>query len=455
MEDFERVNHRQRTSGVIALHWFRHGLRLHDNPALSYAAANAKKLYVMFTFDGESAGTKLIGYNRMKFLLESLHDLNCQLHSYGGQLLVFREKPLKVITRLHDVLGVNLVTFEQDCEPIWNERDEAVKEGCRELGIECREEVSHTLWDPKEVVDMNGGVPPLTYTMFLQVTSAIGEPPHPEERLDFSSVKFGIVPVGLAAELNLFAEIPTPEDLNVKCSHPADIEENSGSWIGGETQALLLFDMRLAVEADAFKRNFYLPNQARPDLLGPSRSLSPYLRYGCLSIRKMYWGIHDLFAEIHKGKPPCHVHLTAQLIWRDFFYAMSVGNPNYDRVKENPICLQIPWRHKQKELQQWKDGKTGFPFVDAVMRQLLREGWIHHVARNAVAQFLTRGGLWISWEDGLKVFLKHLLDADWSVCSGNWLWISSSAFETILDCSHCLSPVAYGRRLEPTGDYIR
>lgn len=89
------------------------------------------------------------------------------------------------------------------------------------------------------------------------------------------------------------------------------------------------------------------------------------------------------------------------------------------------------------------------------MRQLINEGWIHHAARNAVACFLTRGDLWLSWERGLQFFLENLLDADWSVCAGNWMWISSSAFDTVLQSDACISPVMYGRWLEPTGNYIR
>lgn len=89
------------------------------------------------------------------------------------------------------------------------------------------------------------------------------------------------------------------------------------------------------------------------------------------------------------------------------------------------------------------------------MRQLIQEGWVHHATRNAVSCFLTRGDLWITWEKGLKMFLRYLLDADWSVCAGNWMWISSSAFDNILQSNLCISPVMYGRWLEPSGNYIR
>jgi cryptochrome len=84
-----------------------------------------------------------------------------------------------------------------------------------------------------------------------------------------------------------------------------------------------------------------------------------------------------------------------------------------------------------------------------------QEGWIHHVARNAVASFLTRGVLWQSWIPGMVHFLEMLLDADWSVNAGNWMWVSSSAFEQLLDCSQCVCPINFGRRLDPWGEYVR
>lgn len=135
---------------------------------------------------------------------------------------------------------------------------------------------------------------------------------------------------------------------------------------------------------------------------------------------------------------------------------MSVNNPNYGQMANNPICLDIPWKNPEGgELQRWIDGKTGFPFIDAAMRQLRAEGWLHHVVRNTVASFLTRGTLWLSWEHGLNHFLKYLLDADWSVCAGNWMWVSSSAFEALLDSGECACPVRLGQRLDPSGEYVR
>ncbi|CAG9133430.1 unnamed protein product [Plutella xylostella] len=158
----------------------------------------------------------------------------------------------------------------------------------------------------------------------------------------------------------------------------------------------------------------YLPTHGSPDLLGPPISLSPALRFGCLSVRRFYWSLQEVFRRVHRGRLPAAHFISGQLIWREYFYTMSVNNPQYGQMEANPICLDIPWRQPRgDELERWKSGRTGFPFIDAAMRQLLTEGWLHHAVRNTVASFLTRGTLWLSWEHGLHHFLKYLLDADW------------------------------------------
>jgi cryptochrome len=119
----------------------------------------------------------------------------------------------------------------------------------------------------------------------------------------------------------------------------------------------------------------------------------------------------------------------------------------------NKICAQIPWKTKSSYLEAWTNGMTGFPFIDAIMRQLKQEGWIHHLGRHAVACFLTRGDLWCHWEDGQKVFEEYLLDADWALNAGNWMWLSASAF--FHQYFRVYSPIAFGKKTDPNGEFIR
>ncbi len=126
-------------------------------------------------------------------------------------------------------------------------------------------------------------------------------------------------------------------------------------------------------------------------------------------------------------------------------------------MERNEICINIPWYpiEDSDNFDAFCSGRTGYPLIDASVRQLVKEGWIHHILRNAQACFLTRGDLWINWEDGAKFYQKYLLDFDWAVNAGNWMWISSSAFEDVLNCSHCIDPGTFGRRADPWGDYVR
>jgi len=145
--------------------------------------------------------------------------------------------------------------------------------------------------------------------------------------------------------------------------------------------------------------------------------------------------------------------LQGQILWRDFFYTVSAYTPNFTTMKGNPICLQISWDSNDDYLTRWTEGRTGYPWIDAIMRQLQREGWIHHLARHAVACFLTRGDLWLSWEAGQQVFEQHLLDADYSMNAGNWMWLSASAFYH--HYNKMFHPVQFGKRLDPSGDFVR
>ncbi|CAH0747383.1 unnamed protein product [Diatraea saccharalis] len=220
-------------------------------------------------------------------------------------------------------------------------------------------------------------------------------------------------------------------------------------WVGGESEALVRLERHL--ERKAWVASFGRPKMTPQSLLASQTGLSPYLRFGCLSTRLFYYQLTELYKRIKRVQPPLSLH--GQILWREFFYCAATRNPNFDRMEGNPICVQIPWERNQEALAKWANGQTGFPWIDAIMIQLRQEGWIHHLARHAVACFLTRGDLWISWEEGMKIFDELLLDADWSVNAGMWMWLSCSSF--FQQFFHCYCPVRFGRKTDPNGDFIR
>eukprot|EP00092_Neocalanus_flemingeri_P026117 GFUD01028305.1.p1 GENE.GFUD01028305.1~~GFUD01028305.1.p1 ORF type:complete len:538 (+),score=140.55 GFUD01028305.1:90-1703(+) len=442
------------TKEIVNILWFRNGLRLHDNESLLKATKDtSQKLLPLFIFDGETPTTKHCKYNKMAFLLECLEDLDTQFWHLGGKLNMVEGDPVEVLRKISKHFSINKLCFDQDCESIWHERDDAVKNFCRTHGITVEESIGATLWDPLEIIEANGGSPPLTYSQFCQVTDGIGQPRRPVADAQLTDVKFVELESceNLLSELTVFPNIPTPQMLGIEKENGVD-----KIYRGGEREALKYFYRRIKHERESFLEGAFLPNRLEPDILvNPPKSLSPDIKFGCISVKKFYWAVLDAWDEVNDDHPPGSYKIVSQLIWREFFYAMSANNPFYGEMTRNPICINIPWCENDDYLNLFLGGQTGYPFIDAGIRQLKKEGWVHHIIRNALSMFLTRGDLWLSWEHGLNMFLKYLIDADWSVCAGNWMWVSSSAFEKSLNASVSLDPGVYGSHVDPEGEYIR
>ncbi|GAA6068599.1 cryptochrome-1b isoform X2, partial [Tachysurus ichikawai] len=186
----------------------------------------------------------------------------------------------------------------------------------------------------------------------------------------------------------------------------------SAVWPGGETEALTRLERHL--ERKAWVANFERPRMNANSLLASPTGLSPYLRFGCLSCRVFYFKLTDLYRKVKKNSAP-PLSLYGQLLWREFFYTVATNSPRFDKMEGNPICVQIPWDRNPEALAKWAEGRTGFPWIDAIMTQLRQEGWIHHLARHAVACFLTRGDLWLSWEEGGKKVVSPMQEVGGAV----------------------------------------
>uniref|UniRef100_A0A3Q4GY91 Cryptochrome circadian regulator 2 n=1 Tax=Neolamprologus brichardi TaxID=32507 RepID=A0A3Q4GY91_NEOBR len=405
---------------VNSVHWFRKCLRLHDNPALQEALNGADAVRCVYILDPFFAGAANVGINRWRFLLEALEDLDSSLKKLNSRLFVVRGQPTDVFPRLFKEWNVTRLTFEYDPEPYGKERDA-----------------------PLHIAEMNNNSPPLTFKRFQTIVSRLELPRRPlppitQQQMDKCHTKIG-------DNHDQLYSIPSLEELGFRTEGlPPAV------WHGGESQALDRLGKHLDKKVWVTSLEHSRVNTC--SLYASPTGLSPYLRFGCLSCRVLYYNLRELYMKVRKRCTP-PLSLFGQLLWREFFYTAATNNPNFDRMDGNPICVQIPWDQNPEALAKWAEGRTGFPWIDAIMTQLRQEGWIHHLARHAVACFLTRGDLWISWESGMKVFEELLLDADWSVNAGSWMWLSCSAF--FQQFFHCYCPVGFGRRTDPTGDYIR
>ncbi|KAF6722075.1 Cryptochrome-2 [Oryzias melastigma] len=428
---------------VNSVHWFRKGLRLHDNPALQEALNGADTVRCVYILDPWFAGAANVGINRWRFLLEALEDLDCSLKKLNSRLFVVRGQPTEVFPRLFKEWNVTRLTFEYDPEPYGKERDGAIIKMAQEFGVETVVRNSHTLYNLDRIIEMNNNSPPLTFKRFQTIVSRLELPRRPlpaitQQQMESCQRKIG-------DNHDQLYSIPSLEELGFRTERlPPAV------WRGGESEALDRLSKHLDKKVWVASVEHTRVNKC--SLYASPTGLSPYLRFGCLSCRVLYYNLRELYMKLRKRcSPP--LSLFGQLLWREFFYTAATNNPNFDRMEGNPICVQIPWDQNPEALAKWAEGRTGFPWIDAIMTQLRQEGWIHHLARHAVACFLTRGDLWISWVSGMKVFEELLLDADWSVNAGSWMWLSCSAF--FQQFFHCYCPVGFGRRTDPSGDYIR
>ncbi|KAJ4844629.1 (6-4)DNA photolyase [Turnera subulata] len=435
-----------------SLMWFRKGLRIHDNPALQHASTGSSFVYPVFVIDPHymkpdpdafSPGSKLAGLNRIRFMLESLVDLDSSLKKLGSKLLVLNGEPGEVLIRCLKEWDVKSLCFEYDTDPYYQALDARVKDYASSAGIEVFSPVSHTLFNPGAIIQKNGGKPPLTYQSFLKLA---GEPSWASSPL--STSMSSLPPVGdvgnFACEIS---EVPTIKELGF-----GEVELDEWTpFRGGESEALKR--LRESISDKKWVANFEKPKGDPSAFVKPATTvLSPYLKFGCLSSRYFYQCLQEVYKDVQKHTSP-PVSLAGQLLWRDFFYTVAFGTPNFDRMKENKICKQIPWNDDDELLAAWREARTGYPWIDAIMVQLRKWGWMHHLARHCVACFLTRGDLFVHWEKGRDVFERLLIDSDWAINNGNWMWLSCSSF--FYQYNRIYSPISFGKKYDPNGNYIR
>lgn len=434
-------------STTTCVHWFRKGLRLHDNPALIDAIKSSTTtkscLRPIFILDPLIIKWLRVSPNRWRFLQQTLVDLNENLKKINSRLYIIRGNPEDVFKRIFKEWNVNYLSFESDIEPYSKKRDITIEDLAKAFNVKVVQCISHTIYNPEIIIKRNFGKPPLTYQKFLSLTESLGKVSQcvdTPNKITFCTPQSD----SLETKDNACYDPPTLQELGVNVD---DLGPNL--YPGGETEALSR--MHKYTSQKSWICKFEKPNTS-PNSLAPSTTvLSPYLKFGCLSPKLFYHKLKEAIGTSSHSKPP--VSLIGQLMWREFYYCAASSTINFDKMIGNPICYQIPWTENNDFFLAWKYGKTGYPFIDAIMRQLRLEGWIHHLARHAVACFLTRGDLWISWERGQEVFEEWLLDSDWALNAGNWMWLSASAF--FHQFFRVYSPVAFGKKTDGLGLYVK
>lgn len=422
---------------TTSLHWFRlSALRLHDNPALLAALNQPLKCFrgVFIVDPWFASADSRFEMNRWKFLLECLHDLDEQLRSLDTRLYVVQGQTTVVLDKLIREWNVSSLTYQVSPEPFGRMEEVSVDELARILKVPVQKYHSHVLYDPEEVLKVNNAKPLVNFKAFKSILPKIGAPNPPLPPPTLNSI--------ITEDDTLIGStqyrIPTLEDLGFPRT-----KLYTNSWIGGERQALSRLPHYCAIRETPFEG---------VDMLFDKSSLSPYVRFGCLSVR-YFWRYVKNLADHDRRKSNLMKEVTGKLLQRELFLISASQVPNFDCAFHNPICLPIPWNEDRRLFRKWLYGQTGYPWIDAAMRQMHREGWMHNVLRESVATFLTRGDLWINWVHGKDTFEKYMLDFEPSLSCGCWMRSASCAF--VSGRIEHYSPITYGQKIDPEGLYIR
>ena len=404
----------------------------------------------------DSEAEKNVGDIRFEFLMQSLRCLDKNLKSRGlpRGLIFVQGEPETVLPALWKRFGVDAIAWDdsEENEVHDRQRDTAVAALAAKHGVDAIHEChSHWLHSPRTYERLlKGKGAPKTYTQFLKLFNSAGAVPSPVQTPSKIPSNMTGEDMDQMANDAGFSDISIPSDLRPS----VDIK-----FPGGEDEGLRRLDTMISKRPDWTAR-FEKP-KTKPNALEPTTTvLSPYLTHGCVSLRTAHRAVLEAYrkAKGRHSNPP--VSLVGQFLWREHWYAIGhFTRADISKMVGNPLSRQIPWddvasdADARERLRKWAHAETGYPFIDAVMTQLRTEGWIHHLGRHAVACFLTRGDLWVNWEEGFKVFDELLIDADWSLNACNWMWLSCSAF--FHQYFRCYSPVAFGKKTDPNGDYIR
>ncbi len=384
-----------------SLLWLRRDLRLLDHPALCAAAEDGAVIPV-FILDPALLEGRWPSPNRVHFMLESVKALSRQLQELGSHLVVRRGPPKEVLAGLLAETGCGRIHYQRDYGPYARQRDATI------TGVAHPGQLIH---EP-EVVLTVAGQPYSVFTPYRRRWEQLG-------RREV-----------LAAP----ARLKTPD--RWPSSDPLPPTESISQLLeAGETAARRRLDhfSQHAVLDYAARRD-------RPGCQGTSR-LSQDLRWGLLSPLEV--------AERCAGSDT----YVSELCWRDFYYHILWHHPRVTRQAYRPALDKVAWERAPEHLRAWKEGRTGYPIVDAAMRELKATGWMHNRSRMIVASFLTKD-LLIDWREGERHFMEYLVDGDLAANNGGWQWAASTGTDP-QPYFRIFNPVLQGQKFDPEGEYVR
>lgn len=412
-----------------AIHWFRRDLRITDNTALHAAATAFPTVipcYVLSTWTGSHGWT---GSKRQQFLCDSLRSLSANLDALGSRLIIRAGDAVEQLITLAHETGATAIYFNRDPDPFGKSVEARLSAQCEALGIQCHGFKDAVLHEASEALTGSG----LPYRVFT---------PYSKNWLALPKAR----PLGKVSSLGPMPDaksLPLPTLEHWGLSLPSDAQ----SPPAGERAAR--DRMKAFIETGILDR--YGVDRNLP--AGQTTScLSQDLRFGLISIRELYARCQERAAQ-HPAAAGSILTYTKELAWREFYMAILHHYPEVLDREFNPDLRNIEWPGTEESFQAWATARTGFPIVDAGMRQLLTTGLMHNRVRMIVAMFLTKD-LHLDWRLGEQFFHQHLIDAEIASNNGGWQWSAGTGADAA-PYFRIQNPWTQTFRYDPEGRYIK
>jgi deoxyribodipyrimidine photo-lyase len=412
-------------SKAPVIHWFRRDLRLTDNTALHAALATGRPVLPLFILDPAILGGPRQGQLPMAYFLNALASLRDQLREQGSDLVVREGQPLAVLQALIDETGADALFFNADYSPYAHRRDAQIQS---ELDIHVEVSDDLVLLPPGTVLKDDGD-PYVVYSPFMRVWKEMPKPAIVEQ----VSGTYATVAEDWAGAL-------PKRDLREGWPEPSAVAAQQ------RLQAFIQDGLLTYAET----RNDLSP---QPFADQATSVLSPYLRFGLLSPRQAYWAARGAYRSANAVERDSIEIWINELIWREFYVQILHHFPHVAEGNFRRDYDALAWRDASDDFAAWKTGHTGYPVIDAAMRQLWQTGWMPNRARMLVASFLTKH-LLIDWRRGERHFLNLLIDGDPAANNGGWQWSAGTGTDA-QPYFRIFNPVTQAQKYDPEGAYVR
>ncbi|MGL5080599.1 MAG: FAD-binding domain-containing protein [Microcoleaceae cyanobacterium] len=421
----------------LILFWHRRDLRVSDNVGLAAACERSSKVVGIFCLDPHILKSDDVSPARVTYMIGCLAHLQDQYRVLGSQMLIVQDAPQTTLPKLATALNATAVYWNLDVEPYAQERDRTVSQALKTTGISVEMFWDQLLHPPGKVLTQSGE-PYRVYTPFWRnwsnQTKADPAEPYTGKLTGLTEIEQEIA--------NSHGAIALPTAQNLGFNWKNDLFLEPGEAVAQQKLAAFCRD---ALEEYDEQRNF-------PNVSGTSQ-LSAAFKFGVISIRTVWAKTVAALQQSRSDEARKNINTWQQeLAWREFYQQALYYFPELAQGAYREPFKTFPWENNEQHFQAWCEGRTGYPIVDAAMRQLNETGWMHNRCRMIVASFLTKD-LVINWQWGEKYFMQTLIDGDLSANNGGWQWSASSGMDP--KPLRIFNPASQAQKFDPDAQYIR